>query len=68
MPEVVWGLTQTHLCGFCTCQYKGRAELALKTAKRLLRDNMSPTRLLDNVAVTRAVLTYRNTLGRDIGL
>ena len=45
-----------------------RAELAVKSAKRLLRDNMSPTGGLDNVAVARAVLTYRNTPDRDTGL
>ena len=45
-----------------------RAELAVKSAKRLLRDHMSPTGGLDNVAVTRAVLTYRNTPDRDTGL
>ena len=45
-----------------------RAELAVKTAKRMLRDNMSPTGGLDNVAVTRAVLQYRNTPDRDTGL
>ena len=45
-----------------------RAELAVKSAKRLLRDNVSPTGGLDNVAVTRAVLTYRNTPDRDTGL
>ena len=45
-----------------------RAELAVKSAKRLLRDNVSPNGSLDNVAVTRAVLTYRNTPDRDTGL
>ena len=31
-----------------------RAELAVKTAKRLLRENISPTGELDNIKVTRA--------------
>ena len=42
-----------------------RSELAVKSAKRLLRNNMSPTGGLENVAVTRAVLTYRNTPGNQ---
>ena len=39
----------------------GRAELAVKTAKRLLMDNVSPTGKLDNDGMVRALLTYRNT-------
>ena len=38
-----------------------RAELRVKTAKRLLRDNMSSTGKLDTLALTKALLTYRNT-------
>ena len=45
-----------------------RAELGVKSAKRMLRDNMSPSGELNNVAVTRAVLQYRNTPDRDTGL
>jgi hypothetical protein len=45
-----------------------RAELAVKSAKRLLRENISPSRELNNVAVTRAVLQYRNTPDKDTGL
>ena len=44
-----------------------RAELAPKYAKRLLRDHVSPSLGLDNIAVTRAVITYRNTLDRNTG-
>lgn len=39
----------------------GRAELAVKTAKRLLMDNISPNGSLDNDAMVRALLIYRNT-------
>ena len=39
----------------------GRAELAVKTAKRLLMDNVSPNGSLDNDAMVRALLIYRNT-------
>ena len=45
-----------------------RAELAVKTAKRLLRENISPSGDLETAAVTRAVLQYRNTPDRDTGL
>jgi hypothetical protein len=39
----------------------GRAEVAVKTAKRLLTDNISSKGSLDNDAVVRAFLTYHNT-------
>jgi len=39
----------------------GRAELAVKTAKRMLMDNISPSGSLDNDAMVRALLVYRNT-------
>ena len=39
----------------------GRAELAVKTAKRLLMDNVGPSGDLNNDALVRALLTYRNT-------
>ena len=39
----------------------GRAELAVKTAKRLLMDNISPNGSLDNDGMVRAMLVYRNT-------
>ena len=42
-----------------------RVELGDKTAMRLLRDNMSSIGKLDNMAVTKALLTYRKTPNRD---
>ena len=39
----------------------GRAELAVKTAKRMLMDNVGPDGKLDNDAMVRALLTHRNT-------
>jgi len=39
----------------------GRAELAVKAAKRLLMDNISPNGSLDNDAMVRALLVHRNT-------
>ena len=39
-----------------------------KSAKRLLRANMNERGDLDSVAITRALLEYRNTPDRDVGL
>ena len=39
----------------------GRAELGVKTAKRLLMENVGPSGTLDSDGVVRALLTYRNT-------
>ena len=36
-----------------------RAELGVKSAKRLRRDNIPSNGKVDKVAVTRALLTYR---------
>ena len=44
-----------------------RAELGVKTMKRLIRDNVSLTGNLDTVKLSRALLQYRNTRDRDIG-
>ena len=43
----------------------GRAELAVKTAKRLIMDNVSADGKLDNDKMVRALLTHRNT--PDVG-
>ena len=45
-----------------------RAEVAVKTAKRLLRAHISPTGTLDTVEITKALLQYRNTPDRDTGI
>ena len=45
-------------------QSNGRAELAVKTAKRLLQENTSRSGHLNTDQVTRALLQYRNTPGR----
>ena len=44
-----------------------RAELAVKSMKRLIRDNLGPSGSLDTVAFGRALLMYRNTPDRDTG-
>ena len=45
-----------------------RGEVAVKTAKRLLRDHLNPVGDLDIVAVTKALLQQRNTPDRDLGV
>ena len=45
-------------------QSNGRAEVAVKTAKRLLQDNLSRSGHLNTGQVTRALLQYHNTPGR----
>ena len=55
-----WGIRH-RLSSVSFPQSNGRAELAVKTAKRLLMDNISPNGKLDNDGIVRALLTYRNT-------
>ncbi len=49
-------------------QSNGRAELAVKTAKRILQDNTGPGGNIDNDKVIKALLQHRNTPMSDIGL
>ena len=44
-----------------------RAELAVKSMKRLIRDNVTLDGNLDTVKFSRAILQYRNTKDRDTG-
>ena len=44
-----------------------RSEVAVKSAKRLLRSNITARGELDTVNITRALLEYRTTPDRDIG-
>ena len=44
-----------------------RAELGVKSMKRLLRDNLGRDGTLDNTRVARAIMEYRNTPDRDTG-
>ena len=47
-------------------QSNGRAELAVKTTKRILADCTLPSGNLDTDVVTRALLTYKNTPLRGV--
>ena len=49
-------------------QSNGRAEVGVKTAKRILMDNLNKDGSLNNDKVTAALLQYKNTPLSDIGL
>ena len=49
-------------------QSNGRAELGVKSAKRIIRGNALPNGSLDNDKFARAVMQYRNTPIAGIGL
>ena len=56
------------LCSVGNPHANCRAELAVKSVKRMLRDNITMTGNLDRVKFSRALLTYRNTPDRDTGM
>ena len=49
-------------------QSNGRAESAVKTMKRILTTNISPSGSLDTDSVTKALLLHRNTPPQDMGV
>ena len=49
-------------------QANGRAELAVKTAKRILSENVAPNGSLNTDKACRALLQYRNTPIQHLGL
>lgn len=62
-----WGVTQ-RISSASYPQSNGRAELAVKTAKRIIYGNTGPQGSLNNDRVARAILQYRNTPIQGIGL
>ena len=56
------------LCSVGNPHANCRAELAVKSVKRMLRDNITAAGTLDRVKFSRALLTYRNTPDRDTGM
>ena len=60
-----WGMKH-RLSSAAYPQSNGRAELAVKTAKRILAENVKPSGSLDNDAVVRALLQYVNTPLRGV--
>jgi hypothetical protein len=49
-------------------QSNGRAELAVKSAKRIIRDNTRANGSIDNDCAARAILQHRNTPLKDLGM
>ena len=49
-------------------QSNGRAELGVKSGKRIVYDNVAPDGSLDTDRATRAILQYRNTPIQGIGM
>ena len=62
-----WGV-HLRLSSAYYAQSNGRAELAVKTSKRILRDNTGPGGNIDTDKVTRALLQQRNTPIYGVGL
>ena len=49
-------------------QANGRAELAVKSAKRILMKNLGPAGTVNSNKVSKALLQYRNTPLKGVGL
>ena len=62
-----WGVSH-RLSSAYFPQSNGRAEVAVKTTKRLLEDNMNADGSLNNDSLVRALLQLRNTPDRDCPL
>ena len=62
-----WGITQRISSAYHPTSNK-RAELGVKSAKRMVRDNIHPDGSLDNDAFARALLTHRNNPCPTTGL
>jgi transposase InsO family protein len=62
-----WGITHRISSAYYP-QSNGRAELAVKSAKRIIRENTLPNGSLDSDKAVRALLQHRNTPLADLGL
>ena len=62
----IWGV-KPRLSSVAYPQSNGRAELAVKVAKRILLTNCGPNGSLNNDNVARALLQHRNTPLQDVG-
>ena len=62
-----WGVHQ-RLSAVALAHSNGRAELGVKTCKRMLMDNTGPNGEINLDKVHRGMLQYRNTPDRDTGL
>lgn len=62
-----WGVRH-RLSSAYNPQSNGRAEVAVKTTKRLLRSNTSPSGILDNDRFLRAMMHLRNTPDPDCNI
>ncbi len=62
-----WGVRYRQSSAYYA-QSNGRAELAVKVARRILYDNVGPSGSLNTDRITRALLQHRNTPLQDIGL
>ena len=62
-----WGISR-RLSSAYFPRSNGRAELGVKSGKRLLMSNLDTTGSLDKDAVSRALMTYRNTPLQDCSL
>jgi hypothetical protein len=63
----VWGI-EHRLSSAYNPHSNTRAELGVKSMKRLVRSNLGPGGSLDTVKMSRALMEYRNTPDRDTGL
>ena len=63
----LWGVKH-RLSSVAFPQSNGRAEVAVKTTKRIIHNNTSPDSSLDNDKAARGILQYRNTPLPDINL
>jgi hypothetical protein len=62
-----WGIRH-RLTSVANPHANSRAEIAVKTVKRMIRDNVGRSGKLDCDLFYRALMTYRNTPDRDTGL